>query len=130
MTQSVAKRGDRIIGEDIHVVLVNTPSGAVPTPTPTPFDGLLTGGLSSRVRVESEPVAVVGSDAPNATPHVAVGGSFQKPPTNRGSVVQGSARVLVEGKPIARDGDLAVTCNDPADLPGARVVAAGRVVAG
>ena len=126
----MAKRGDRIVGEDIHVVLVNTPSGAVPTPTPMPFDGSLAGGLSSRVHAESEPVALVGSEASNAAPHVPISGTFQKPPTNRGSVVQGSTRVLVEGKPIARDGDVAITCNDPADLPGARIVAASRVVAG
>ncbi len=95
-----------------------------------PFDGELASGLSLRVLVASEPVAVVGSGATNASPHVAIAGTFQKPPTNRGAVARGSARVLVEGEPIARNGDIAVTCNDPEDLPGASVIAIGRVVAG
>jgi uncharacterized Zn-binding protein involved in type VI secretion len=35
--------------------------------------------------------------------------------------------VFINGKPAARNGDTALTCNDPADLPAGTVVAAGSV---
>jgi uncharacterized Zn-binding protein involved in type VI secretion len=38
--------------------------------------------------------------------------------------------VLINGKPAARMGDPAMTCNDPADLPAGTVVAAGTVLVG
>jgi uncharacterized Zn-binding protein involved in type VI secretion len=38
--------------------------------------------------------------------------------------------VLINGKPAARQGDTALTCNDPADLPAGTVVAAGTVMVG
>ncbi len=42
----------------------------------------------------------------------------------------GSATVLVNDKPIARNGDATETCNDPSDLPVGTVVAAGTVMSG
>jgi uncharacterized Zn-binding protein involved in type VI secretion len=58
------------------------------------------------------------------------GGPFQKPPSNKGTIQIGSGTVLINGKPAARNGDKAMTCNDPADLPAGTVVAAGTVVIG
>jgi uncharacterized Zn-binding protein involved in type VI secretion len=37
---------------------------------------------------------------------------------------------LINGKPVARNGDTALTCNDPADLPAGTVVAVGTVLIG
>jgi uncharacterized Zn-binding protein involved in type VI secretion len=74
--------------------------------------------------------AVQGSTATNTPSHVPQGGPFQKPPSNRGTVQTGSATVRVNGKPAARNGDTAMTCNDPADLPAGTVVAAGTVFIG
>jgi uncharacterized Zn-binding protein involved in type VI secretion len=37
---------------------------------------------------------------------------------------------LINGKPAARNGDTAMTCNDPADLPVGSVVALGTVLIG
>jgi uncharacterized Zn-binding protein involved in type VI secretion len=45
-------------------------------------------------------------------------------------VILGSATVLFNGKPAARSGDTATTCNDPADLPVGQVVASGSVLIG
>jgi uncharacterized Zn-binding protein involved in type VI secretion len=42
----------------------------------------------------------------------------------------GSATVFVNNKPVARNGDTANTCNDPAPLPIGTVVAAGTVMVG
>jgi uncharacterized Zn-binding protein involved in type VI secretion len=38
--------------------------------------------------------------------------------------------VNINGKPAARNGDTAMTCNDPADLPAGTVVAVGTVAIG
>jgi uncharacterized Zn-binding protein involved in type VI secretion len=38
-----------------------------------------------------------------------------------------SATVRINRRPAARNGDTALTCNDPVDVPIGRVVAAGTV---
>jgi uncharacterized Zn-binding protein involved in type VI secretion len=97
---------------------------------PHPFTGLLDGNLSSDVTIMGKPAATQGSTATNTPPHVPSGGSFVKPPTNRGTVRTGSATVLINGKPAARSGDTALTCNDPSDLPVGTVVAVSTVFIG
>ncbi len=126
MGQPAAKQGDQVVAVDVHVVVI----GLVPTPVPHPFAGVLTGSLSPDVRVMGRAAATLGSTADNTPPHVPLGGPFVKPPTNRGVVVAGSATVRVNGRPLARSGDTALTCNDPVDLPVGSVVAAGTVLAG
>lgn len=127
-----AKQGDRIMGTDIHIVMVPTPGGPVPTPLPHPFAGIIGSGLSADVTIEGRPAAVVGSSANNVPPHLpmAPGTTFQKPPTNRATILVGSQTVYINGKPAARMGDPATTCNDPGDLPAGTVVASGRVLLG
>ena len=106
-----AKVGDRIVGTDVHIVLVSTPFGTIPTPTPSPFDGQIVDGAPT-VLIEGRPAAVVGSTAVNTIPHIPAGGSFANPPQNRGTVTFGSTSVLIGGRPAARLGDPANTCND------------------
>ena len=55
---------------------------------------------------------------------------FQRPPTNKATVQQGSPTVKINGKPAARNGDQALTCNDPADSAAGTVVAVGNVLIG
>ena len=64
--------------------------------------------------------------------HIATppGTSFQKPPSNKGTIKVGSATVTINGKAAARNGDPAETCNDPSDQPVGTVVAAGTVLIG
>lgn len=130
MGQPAAKQGDQVMATDTHIVMIPSPGGPVPTPLPHPFTGQLDGSLSSDVNVEGKPAAVQGSTATNQPAHVPQGGPFQKPPTNRATVQTGSATVKVNGKPLARNGDTALTCNDPADLPVGTVIAVGTVMAG
>lgn len=127
-----AKRGDRIVASDVHVVLVPSPGGPVPTPLPHPFSGRLDSGLSRNVRIMGRPAATAGSTARNAPAHrpTPPGTSFQAPPSNRGKVVTGSATVRINGRMAARHGDTAVTCNDPSPLPAGTVLAAGTVRVG
>ncbi len=128
--KSIAKQGDPVSGMDTHILMVPSPGGPVPTPTPMPFAGQLDGALSPDVVVEGKSVAVVGSTASNAAPHVPTAGPFQSPPANKGSVESGSSTVFANGQPVARDGDPALTCNDPADAPNATIAAGGSVYVG
>jgi uncharacterized Zn-binding protein involved in type VI secretion len=133
MGQPAAKQGDKIVATDIHIVMVPAPPGSpVPSPLPHPFTGLLNGGLSSDVKVMGFPAATAGSTADNTPPHLptAPGNAFQKSPSNKGTIKVGSPTVRINGKAAARNGDVAETCNDPADLPAGTVVAAGTVMIG
>ena len=118
MPQPAARQNDAVTGTDIHVVLVPSVTGTVPTPTPHPFAGRLVAGLSPDVQINGLPAAIQGSIAQNNPPHLPIGGpSFARPPTNMGRVVAGSAMVLVNNRPLARLGDAVATCNDPVDAP-------------
>jgi uncharacterized Zn-binding protein involved in type VI secretion len=129
MGQPAAKQGDRIVANDIHIVMVPTPGGPVPTPAPHPFNGIITGGLSTNVFVEGMPAATVNSTAMNTPPHIPIGGpSFQKPPSNQGKIIMGSMSVMIDGKQAARTGDTAMTCNDPVDAPVGKIVSTTATV--
>lgn len=132
MGQPAAKQSDMIQAMDTHIVMVPTPGGPVPTPTPGhPFNGIIDGNLSSDVKIMGLPAATVGSTANNQPPHIPIGGpSFQIPPTNQATIITGSATVLINGKQAARNGDTANTCNDPAPLPIGTVIATGTVMIG
>ncbi|MBE3565033.1 MAG: PAAR domain-containing protein [Thermogemmatispora sp.] len=130
MGQPAAKQGDQITAVDTHIVLIPSPGGAVPTPLPHPFAGIINGNLSPNVMIMGLPAATQGSTADNMPPHIPQGGPFQRPPSNRGVIINGSATVLINGKPAARSGDTAITCNDPADMPVGTVVATGTVLIG
>jgi uncharacterized Zn-binding protein involved in type VI secretion len=125
-----AKQGDKVIAVDTHIVMIPSPGGPVPTPTPMPFQGTLSGSLSASVQIEDQAAAVQGSMAANAPAHVPQGGPFQKPPSNQATVQTGSGTVLIEDKPAARHGDTAMTCNDPADAPKGKIIAASKVLVG
>lgn len=130
MGMPAAKQGDKVMASDIHIVMIPSPGGPVPTPLPSPFMGALDGDLSADVFIEGMAAATVGSTATNTPQHIAVGGPFQKPPGNKATVMQGSATVFINGKPAARMGDKALTCNDPADMPAGTVLASGTVFIG
>lgn len=129
MGQPAAKQGDQIMATDIHIVMI---PGAppVPTPLPHPFAGMIDGGLSSDVNIMGMPAATVDSTASNTPPHIPQGGPFQKPPSNKATVKVGSPTVKINGKMAARNGDMAMTCNDPSDLPVGTVLAVGTVMIG
>jgi len=131
MGQPAAKQGDQITATDIHIIMIPAPPGPpVPTPLPHPFSGIINGGLSSDVLIEGMPAATVGSTATNTPPHIPQGGPFQIPPTNQGRIIMGSATVLINGKQAARNGDTAMTCNDPVEMPVGQVVAVSMVLIG
>jgi uncharacterized Zn-binding protein involved in type VI secretion len=112
MGQPAAKEGSEVIGIDIHVVLVPSPGGPVPTPLPHDFSGKLDQEMSSDVKIGGSAAATVGSVATNSPPHIPTppGTAFQTPPENRGTVSAGSATVKINNKAAARQGDPVQTC--------------------
>ena len=127
MGQPAAKQGDQVVASDIHIVMIPSPGGPIPTPLPHPFAGQLDGELSSDVNIEGKAAAVQGSTATNTPSHIPQGGPFMNPPTNQGTVIKGSATVLINNKPAARTGDTVMTCNDPAPAPTSSIVAVSTV---
>jgi uncharacterized Zn-binding protein involved in type VI secretion len=130
MGQPAAKQGDQVIATDIHIVMIPSPGGPIPTPLPNPFTGQLDGALATDVKIEGKAAAVQGSTATNVPSHIPAGGPFQMPPANKATIQLGSATVLIGGKAAARNGDVALTCNDPSDLPAGTVVAVSTVLIG
>lgn len=132
MGQPAAKQGDQITATDTHIVMVPSATGAVPTPLPHPFTGIINGNLSSDVNIMGRPAATVDSTADNTPPHIPTppGTAFQKPPANKATIKLGSPTVNINGKMAARNADIAETCNDPTDLPIGQVIAVGTVFIG
>ena len=123
-----AKKGDKITANDLHIV--QPPGTAPPASVQHPFKGIISGNLSANVNIMGKPAATMNSTATNLPAHLPIGGTFVKAPRNRGSIIAGSATVFINGKPAARSGDAAITCNDPVDLPVGKVVAKGTVFIG
>ena len=121
---------------DVHIVMVPSvvPPGPplVPTPLPHPFIGIIDGNLSQDVKIMGMNAATVDSTATNTPSHIATppGTSFQSPPSNKATIKLGSQTVKINGKMAARNGDTAMTCNDPTDLPSGTVLAVGTVLIG
>jgi uncharacterized Zn-binding protein involved in type VI secretion len=132
MGQPAAKQGDQVVAVDIHIVMVPSPGGPVPTPLPHPFTGMLDGNLSTNVKIMGRPAATMGSTASNQPPHIPTppGTAFQIPPTNKATIMKGSATVMINGKPAARAGDLTQTCADPVPNMAANLIAVGTVLIG
>ncbi len=127
MGQPAAKKGDHITATDMHLV---QPPGSSPVMIPHTFDGILDGELSSNVNIMGQPAATVDSTANNTPAHLPQGGSFVNSPGNKATIKMGSTTVKINGKMAARNGDTAMTCNDPADMPVGTVSASGTVMIG
>lgn len=130
MSQPIAKKGDRVVGIDTHIVMVKESGGPVPTPMPFPFSGPIQSGVSESVFVDNEGAAVVGSVADNVPPHIPVAGSFKSPPGNKATLSAGSESVFIDNVAVARSQDAAQCCNDPCDSDTGHVIAMGTVYAG
>lgn len=132
MGQPAAKKGDQVVGVDTHIVMVPSPNGPTPTPLPHPFAGMINNNLSRNVNIMGMAAATVDSTATNTPSHIPTppGTAFQNSPSNKATIKMGSTTVKINGKPAARNGDTAETCNDPSDAPVGKVIAVGTVMIG
>ena len=132
MGQPAAKKGDKVVAVDTHIMMVQAGPSQVPAPLPHPFMGIIDDGLSSNVNIMGMPAAVAGSTAKNTPSHIPIapGLSFKRPPSNKATIQIGSPTVKINGKMAARNGDAAMTCNDPVDAPIGKIIAVGTVFIG
>jgi uncharacterized Zn-binding protein involved in type VI secretion len=107
-----AKQMDQVLAVDIHIIMIPSPGGPVPTPIPHPFIGMLQDKLCEKTKIMQMAAATKGSIANNMPPHIPMGGPFQKPPDNKATIEKGSMTVKLEGKDAARMLDQATSCND------------------
>ncbi len=126
MSRIAAKQGDLIVAVDTH--LEQPPGPVSPVPMPNPFSAPITTGVSANVLIGKRPAATLGSGGTNLPPHIPKIGTFVNPPTNRATIITGSGTVLINKKPAAGMGDVAITCNDPTPLPVGRVIVPGDTV--
>ncbi len=120
MGEMAAKAGDRIEGTDTH--MINNGVSVSPV-SGHEFRATLTDNLSVDVLFEGKAAAYLDSVALNDPKHVPKSaGSFSPVPENRGRVTKGSATVMINGNPAARNNDTATTCNDPPQENTGRVV--------
>ncbi|MCG5055327.1 MAG: RHS domain-containing protein [Myxococcales bacterium] len=126
---------DPVIGVDIHIDLVPTPGGPVPTPLPNPFVGLVIDPVAmsigmatgaNTVLVNSMPVTNVGSNVTSLMggPHIPVPGPFAKPPSNDAELMFGGLNVSMGGSFVCRMGEIALSCFDPSGRAPVSVVMA------
>jgi uncharacterized Zn-binding protein involved in type VI secretion len=130
VSRPAAKMNDKIVGLDIHIILIPSPGGPIPTPIPHPYTGAITINTSPTVMIAGMPAATVGSMSVGQPPHIPMGGPFQIPPTNIGKIEMGSVTVQINGKGAARLGDPATTCNDVGMMWHSQVIGAGTVLIG
>ena len=128
MGPPAARQGDRVVALDMH--LIQPPGPTSPVLVPHPFSGIINNSVSSDVTIGGAAAATMNSTATNTPPHIPIGGTFVNPPSNKATIIKGSATVTINGKAAARAGDTATTCNDPVDLPAGTVVAVGQVFIG
>jgi RHS repeat-associated protein len=129
-----AKFGDIVIGVDLHMVMVPTPAGPVPTPLPHVFQGVvydpagaaIGAGLSAAfgggglVLVNGLPAGNTGMEV-KGTPHLptppGTGFAPNDVPDHQGTLVTGSKTVSFSGSSAARLTSLVSSCNFPLNLP-------------
>ena len=129
MATPAAVMGDRVSGVCTTHLVPNPTSGA-PQPVPSlPFSAPLLQNLAMTVVIGGKPAATVGSMGLNTPPHVGLHPTdpFALPLSQQGTVVGGSATVLIEGKPAARTGSAVTMC---AGLPGTLTGTAAAVLIG
>ena len=115
MGQPAIVQGDQITGQCAIHLIPNPATGAPQPSPPLPFSAPLTMGLATQTMIGGKPAAVVGSQGMNTPPHVGLHPSdpFMVPTTEIGQIMQGSATVLIEGKPAATASSTCTCCGVP-----------------
>jgi uncharacterized Zn-binding protein involved in type VI secretion len=113
MGTPAAKMMDQIQGICATHQIPNPAALGAPTPGPPfPFSAPITTGCCPTVLINGQPAAVMGSSGMCTPPHVGLHltDPFFAPPTQVGTIIQGSPTVLFGGAPAARTGSQATLC--------------------
>ena len=98
-----AKHMDPLVGVDVHIIMIPSPMGPIPTPLPHPFVGMVIDPMDyapvigATVYINNMPRGIAGTGGKAMPPHIPMGGPFMKPPANEGEIFMGSMTVVVDG---------------------------------
>jgi phage baseplate assembly protein gpV len=130
--KQLAAEGDRVMGIDVHQMVIPSGNGTAVVPLPHPFIGKLKDKLSKDVKIKGHNAAVKGSVAKHDNPvHNQLPGTikFQKDPSKDGEVTGGTGRKLkINGKEAAVVGSTVSTCNDIGVRDNSAVLAFGASI--
>lgn len=125
----MAAQDDRVMGMDVHIMVIPSGPSTTTAPLPHPFMGKLDDGLSDDVSIGDKKAALKGSKAKHDdSMHMQLPGTikFQNNPKKEGEVTGGtSPTVKINGKETAVIGSLVTTCNDIGARNNSTVIAAG-----
>ncbi len=113
-----AKHLDPVLGVDVHIVMIPSPAGPIPTPLPHPYVGMLLDPadyvpiIGATVKVNGLPRAVAGTSGQATPPHMPMGGPFMKPPTCESEMFMGSLTVNADGDPMGFAALPVLSCQD------------------
>ena len=127
--KQMAAQDDRVMGMDMHIMVIPSGPSTTTAPLPHPFMGKLDDGLSDDVSIGDKKAALKGSKAKHDdSMHMQLPGTikFQNNPKKEGEVTGGtSPTVKINGKETAVIGSLVTTCNDIGARNNSTVIAAG-----
>ena len=130
--KQIAVQDDKVMGFDIHIMVVPSGNGTTTVPLPHPFIGKLADKLSKDVKIGNKGAAVKGSKAKhNDSMHLQLPGTinFQTPPKKEGEVTGGTvSKVKINGKEAAVIGSQVTTCNDMGMQNNSVIMAAGMSI--
>ena len=130
--KQLAGEGDKVMGFDIHQMVVPSGPSTTVVPLPHPFLGKLADKLSKDVKIKGHNAAVKGSVAKHDDAmHNQLPGTikFQKGPKKEGEVTGGTGKkVKINGKEAAVIGSTVTTCNDVGARENSVILAPGASI--
>ncbi len=100
-----AKHYDPVIGIDIHII--QPPGPVPPVPVPHPFIGYVLDPMDyvpivgATVFINGLPRGLAGTQGIGMPPHIPIGGTFVKPPTNECEIFMGVATICCDGDALS-----------------------------
>uniref|UniRef100_UPI0025E7AEB3 PAAR domain-containing protein n=1 Tax=Treponema sp. TaxID=166 RepID=UPI0025E7AEB3 len=127
--KQIAVQDDKVMGFDVHIMVVPSGNGTTTVPLPHPFIGKLADKLSKDVKIKDKACATKDSVAKHDdSMHMQLPGTikFQNNPKKEGNVTGGtSPKVKINGKEAAVIGSQVSTCNDVGAQNNSTVIAPG-----
>ena len=127
--KQIAVQDDKVMGFDVHIMVVPSGNGTTTVPLPHPFIGKLADKLSKDVKIKDKACATKDSVAKHDdSMHMQLPGTikFQNNPKKEGKVTGGtSSKVKINGKEAAVIGSQVSICNDVGAQNNSTVIAPG-----
>ena len=130
--KQIAVQDDKVMGFDVHIMVVPSGNGTTTVPLPHPFIGKLADKLSKDVKIKDKACATKDSVAKHDdSMHMQLPGTikFQNNPKKEGKVTGGtSSKVKINGKEAAVIGSQVSTCNDVGAQNNSTIIAMGASI--